>query len=76
VSPALSEAKGSTVGKGVDIKVAEAMFASPVWKKWASQWGAGARGDVPLARPCSHKGAEARDGFADDQILHLIRAFV
>src|ERR1700739_3692921 len=24
----------------------------------------------------SHEGAEARDGLADDQILHLIRAFV
>ena len=28
------------------------------------------------APSCSHKGAEASDGLADDQILHLIRAFV
>jgi hypothetical protein len=28
------------------------------------------------ARPCSHEGAKPGNGFADDQILHLIRAFV
>jgi hypothetical protein len=30
-------------------------------------------GDRPLARPCSHEGANPGDGVADYQILHLMR---
>jgi hypothetical protein len=30
----------------------------------------------PLARPPSYEGAKRRDGFAEDQSLHLIHAFV
>ena len=33
-------------------------------------------GEEPPARPCSHEGAKPGDGLADDQILHLIGAFV
>src|SRR5712671_1185356 len=76
VKAAVGEAAGTTAGEGVSAAVAEAMFGiSCLGNKRASRRRR-ATGNGRWLALGSHEGAEAGDGLADDQVLHLIRAFV
>src|SRR6202044_3984129 len=54
------------------VGVAEAMFAFPV--RNGRRTSGADRGDA--CSPCSHACAKPGNGLTDDQILHLIRAFI
>src|ERR1700752_437812 len=64
---ALGMELGAIQGAGADGAVPEPRIISPGW---------GAAGVQAPAAEMSHEGAVTGDGFADDQILHLIGAFV
>jgi len=65
---ALGKALGAAVGEGMTSAVPETMIISPGWVA------AGIR--VSAGRGMSHESAVTGDGFANDQILHLIGTFI